>query len=800
MPLRANLRFLDAPGEVAALLRDHDWTGSPLGPPSGWPQSLRSVASLMLRSKFPMFVAWGPSLGFLYNDSYAQILGAKHPDAIGRPFREIWAEIWADISGLVERAMAGEATYMEDLPLTILRNGFEEAAWFTFSYSPVVDEQGDVAGMVCTCSETTSNVLAERLRTAENQRLNALFAQAPGLAAVTRGRDHVYELANPAYFAFVGRREILGLSVREALPELDQRFIDQLTRVYDTGEPYIGRRIPVGLQRGAQLEDRFVDFVFQPIVDEAGRVDGIFIQGTDITDQVRAEDELRASEVRFRIMTDAMPQMVWSTRPDGHHDYFNRQWYDYTGLPEGTTDGEKWADVFHPEDQPEAWARWRHSLATGDDYEVHYRLRHRSGEYRWVLGRALPVRDERGAIRRWLGTCTDIHAQYMAQEALQRSERALRDAGRRKDEFLAMLAHELRNPLAPISTAAQLLMLDADAGRVRSASEVITRQVRHMTSLVDDLLDVSRVTRGLVQLELDDVDLKETLVGAVEQVRPLIDARRQSLRTRMTAAPTWVRGDRTRLTQVFANILNNAAKYTPEAGELQVELDVEGARVAVRISDNGQGIEPALLPQIFELFTQAERTPDRAQGGLGIGLALVRSLVDLHGGTIRAESPGSGRGATFTVHLPRSMAALPEPAAESVAGFHGSGRLDIVVVDDNVDAARTLQGLLQALGHGVRVYHRALDALQAICAQPPDIAFLDIGLPDITGHELARRIRAQLGPRACVLSALSGYGQPQDLAASREAGLDHHLVKPLDYAALREVLEEAAARAQARDG
>jgi len=928
---RANLRFLDAPGEVAALMRDNDWRNSPLGPPEGWPQSLRSVASLLLRSKFPMFVAWGPSLGFLYNDPYAEILGTKHPAAIGRPFQEIWSEIWDDIGPLVHRAMAGEASYMENLPLTMRRKGYEERTWFTFSYSPVVDEQGDVAGMYCACTETTATVIAERMRLSQMQRLRSLFEQAPGLFAVTRGRDHVYELANPAYLEFVGRQGIIGQTVREALPELDQKFIDQLTNVFDTRTPYIGRRIPVGLQRGSngEMEDRIVDFVFQPIVDDDGRVDGIFIQGSDITEQavaereaqierlrldavieslpsgviladrkgaitrvnaanraiwgmhaasediahyverqgwwadgserhgqpvqpddwalaralrgevvtgdvveiqpmgdvlkrtlllqampirredgelagavvaqtdisdrVTAEAELRASEARFRTITNAMPQMVWSALPDGYHDYFNRQWYDYTGLPEGETDGSRWADVFHPEDQPKAWSRWRRSLATGEDYEIQYRLRHHSGEYRWVLGRAVPVRDERGAIIRWLGTCTDIHEQRMAQDALERSERALREADRRKDEFLAMLAHELRNPLAPISTASQLLMLGSDPGRVRAAGEVIARQVRHMTELVDDLLDVSRVTRGLVHLDMEDVNLKEVINSAIEQVRPLIDLRSHALRTRLPAVPLWVRGDRTRLTQIFTNLLNNAAKYTPESGELDLDAEVTGSRVTVHVRDSGQGIEPALLPQIFELFTQAERSPDRTQGGLGIGLALVRSLVTLHGGSITAESAGKHQGARFTVGLP--MVAPPSATRETGAPTNGTQArvLDVVVVDDNVDAAGMLQILLEALGHRVRVFHLALEALDAIVAEPPDVAFLDIGLPDITGYELAREIRARLGERSGVLAALSGYGQPQDYDASRAAGLDYHLVKPLDHIGLMEVLADVAA-------
>jgi PAS domain S-box-containing protein len=929
MPTRNNLRFLDAPGEAAALMRGLDWNESPLGPPQGWPQSLRSVVSLLLRSKFPMFVAWGPSLGFLYNDPYAEILGRKHPSAMGRRFEDIWFEIWDDVGPLAKRALAGEASYLENLPLTMQRKGFEEPTWFTFSYSPVVDEHGDVAGMYCVCTETTETVVAEESRRAQMQRLRSLFEPAPGLFAVTRGREHDYEITNPAYLEFVGRQGILGLSVREALPELDQKFIDQLDEVFDSGVPYIGRRIPVGLRRGTQgeMEERIVDFVFQPFVGDNGKVDGIFIQGTDITEQavaerdaqterrrldavieslpsgvilvdrkgaimrvnaanraiwgehpmsagvaeydawrgtwadgsarhgqpvlpedwalaralrgevvtgdvvkirpfgkgprrtllmqampirledgelagavvaqtdisdrMRAEAELRASEARFRTITDAMPQMVWSALPDGYHDYFNRQWYDYTGLPQGETDGERWADVFHRDDQPLAWARWRHSLETGEDYEIQYRLRHHTGEYRWVLGRAVPVRSERGAIIRWLGTCTDIHEQRLAQDSLQRSERALREADRRKDEFLAMLAHELRNPLAPISTASNLLLMSpSDPALVHAVGGVIARQVRHMTELVDDLLDVSRVTRGLVQLEMEAVNLKDVISSAIEQARPLIDSRRHALRTRLPASALWVSGDRTRLTQIFTNLLNNAAKYTPEGGELDLDAEATDTDVAVHIRDSGQGIEPGLLPRIFDLFTQGERSPDRSQGGLGIGLALVNSLVALHGGDITAKSEGNNLGATFTVRL----SLIEPPVAGSLPGAASGAKprsslLDVVVVDDNVDAAVTLQILMQALGHQVRVFHRAQDALDAIVQRPPDVAFLDIGLPDMTGYELAREIRARLGDAAVLLAALSGYGQPQDFAASRAAGLDHHLVKPIDHTRLLDVLE-----------
>ena len=524
-----------------------------------------------------------------------------------------------------------------------------------------------------------------------------------------------------------------------------------------------------------------------PVRDPDGRIAGAVVAQMDITERVRAEAELRASEAKLRTITDAMPQMVWSTRPDGFHDYFNRQWYAFTGMTEGATDGEAWSGMFHPQDQPRAWERWRHSLATGQTYEIEYRLRHHSGQYRWVLGRALPVRDAAGRIVRWMGTCTDIHEWKLAQEALQRSEESLRQADRRKDEFLAMLAHELRNPLAPIATAAQLLRVSLnDAQRVTKASAIISRQVQHMTEIVNDLLDVSRVTRGLVQLELETFDLKDAVRAAVEQVRPLVESRDHALSTRLGAAPLWIRGDRTRCIQMVANLLGNAAKYTPPGGRIALEAHASGdGYVRLQVQDNGDGIDAQLLPHVFDLFTQAERNPDRSQGGLGIGLALVKTLTQMHGGRISAHSAGRGQGSAFTLELP--AAAAPPSSHTGVDTPHaagGNGGMRIALVDDNTDAAQALAALLQAYGHRVSVFGRASELLLAGIDPPPQVCILDIGLPDMSGHELARQLRQRPELAGCKLYALTGYGQERDREASREAGFDEHFVKPVDPAVL----------------
>jgi PAS domain S-box-containing protein len=524
-----------------------------------------------------------------------------------------------------------------------------------------------------------------------------------------------------------------------------------------------------------------------PIRDSSQHIVGGIVAQMDITGQVRAEAALRESEARFRTIANAMPQMVWSTLPDGYHDYYNQQWYDYIGMPEGSTDGKGWNGILHPEDQPIAWDRWQHSLQTGEVYEIQYRLRHHSGQYRWVLGRALPVRDDAGRITRWMGTCTDIHDQKLAEEEL-------RESGQRKDDFLAMLAHELRNPLAPIHAAAELLTLAGyDEKRARQASEIITRQVDHMTDLINDLLDVSRVTRGLVILDQEIVDLQGVITGALEQARPLIETKQHKLWVRTAFGSAHVKGDKTRLVQIIANLLTNAAKYTPQGGQIELVLDIKSTKAEIRISDNGIGIEPTLLPHIFKLFTQGQRTPDRAQGGLGLGLSLVKSLTNLHGGQVIAHSEGLGKGSVFTLILPLSEKEdshqSDDNSSKQLLG-QKADPVSLMIVDDNLDAATSLASLLEAAGHEVIVCESGKTALEAVAKGAPQVFILDIGLPDMDGYEIAKRLRNNPFTATSVLIALTGYGQDHDRMRSKAAGFDHHFVKPIDTHQLATILSQ----------
>ena len=526
-----------------------------------------------------------------------------------------------------------------------------------------------------------------------------------------------------------------------------------------------------------------------PVCDAVEKVIGSVVAHIDITGLAKAQVALRESESKFHAITDAIPQMVWSTLPCGYHDYYNQGWYDFTGMEVGSTNGDGWNDLFHPDDQARAWKIWRHSLETGDPYEIQYRLRHHSGEYQWTLGRALPMRDDSGKITRWMGTCTNIHEQKLCEEKLK-------DADTKKDEFLAMLAHELRNPLAPICAAAEILSLGKiDEPLVKRTSEIILRQVKHMTSLVNDLLDVSRVRTGLIELKKTPQDIRRIVDGAIEQVNPIIRARRHHLMLHVPPQTAMVNGDKERLTQVVVNLLSNAAKYTNEGGNILLKIEVTDASVIFKIEDDGIGMATDLVGRVFELFTQAERTSDRSSGGLGLGLALVKSIVELHDGKVTCTSHGSGLGSQFSVCLPRLLeveTSIKHPENKRTE-ISIAKRLKILVVDDNVDAALMLSIFLKQGGHEVFVEHQSSRSLELARIEMPDVCILDIGIHGMDGNELAQRLRIQPETKNAVLVAITGYGQEHDRQKSFASGFDHHMVKPADLTRLSEVLASVGA-------
>jgi signal transduction histidine kinase/ActR/RegA family two-component response regulator len=605
---------------------------------------------------------------------------------------------------------------------------------------------------------------------------------------------------NEAFLRASGRRreELVGISLFEAFPKNpddpadsgESALRNSLARVVATGQvdtlPAQRYPIRVHLPNGdICFEERFWDAVSTPIFDADGRLSCISHSTADVTERVRSAAAIRQSEGRFRALSTATADIIYRMSAD----WTEMRQLDGRGFLKDTADPRRlWLDEYIPaEDQPRVHEAVAEAIRNKSIFELEHRVRRMDGSDGWTLSRAVPMLDADGVIYEWIGAASDITERKMAEEKL-------RELDRRKDEFLAMLAHELRNPLAPIGAAADLLQrARLHEGLVRSTSEIIGRQVRHMTALIDDLLDVSRVTRGLVALDTAALDVAHIAAEAVEQVAPLIQSRRQQLVQRLPPAPPLVCGDAKRLVQVLANLLNNAAKYTQEGGELHLEVEADDTEVRIAVHDNGIGMAPELVARAFDLFAQAERSVDRASGGLGLGLALVKHLVELHGGTIRCESAGLGQGSRFVVSLPRlsASAACAQPDGDGEAAQPDA--LRILVVDDNEDAADTLAMLLEAAGHEVLVEHGSRPALERARAGgkegAPHVCLLDIGLPDMDGAELARRLRAQPETANALLVAVTGYGQDSDRARTRDAGFDHHLVKPIDLEKLHAILD-----------
>jgi signal transduction histidine kinase len=427
------------------------------------------------------------------------------------------------------------------------------------------------------------------------------------------------------------------------------------------------------------------------------------------------------------------------------------------------------------------------SLASGDTYEADYRILQPDGSVRWVTARGKAEHDSTGRAVRMPGVLVDITERKLLEEAL-------RDADRRKDEFLATLAHELRNPLAPIRTSLELLKMPRiDATTLERTRAMMERQVHQLVRLVDDLLDVSRVMRGKIELRKEKVEVAAVIARAIETVQPLIEVQGHRLELSISSESLPVHADQVRLAQIVANLLTNAAKYTPAKGHIRISATRrENGYVELTVGDDGIGIEAQMLPHIFELFMQVDHTSTKAQGGLGIGLTLAKNLAEMHGGTLEARSAGLGKGSEFTLRLALMASdddAVGERGAEEPPRELTSAGHRLLVVDDNEDAAESLAELLRFRGHEVRVAHDGASALDVARNYLPRVVFLDIGMPTMDGFEVARRLRQLPGLEGTVLAAMTGWGQREDRRRTAEAGFDHHFVKPPEPATLDTLLD-----------
>jgi PAS domain S-box-containing protein len=514
----------------------------------------------------------------------------------------------------------------------------------------------------------------------------------------------------------------------------------------------------------------------------------------------RASDQallLRDREEHYRTLSEALPHLVFTCGADGECDFLSKQWREYTGLNAdlaATTQNLAWLDAVHPDDCEEIRSTWLKAVRTDNDYRHELRIRRHDGAYRWFDVRIVAMRDPRGGVNKWFGSCTDIHAQRESneeREQLLASEQAARqtaeEANRAKDRFLAMLSHELRTPLTPVLAGTRLLeQIPGLPEAARAGVLMIRRNIELEARLIDDLLDLTRVANGKLSLTLDTVDVHEVIDAVLELFHSEIQIKQQDVHVELDARHHYVRGDRARLQQMFWNLVRNAAKFTPDGGHIFVRTRDERMHVVIEVEDTGIGIAPEQIGKLFHAFEQGSHNMTRQFGGLGLGLAVTKALTEAHGGTVAAKSPGTHCGATFTIVLPTatpvSSAALPADSS----GPHRAGALDILLIEDHEDTAEVMSQLIRGLGHDVAVATSVAGAIALTAAQVFDLVVSDIGLPDGSGIDFIRAFRLASAAPAI---ALTGFGTDDDVRRSLDAGFTAHLTKPVNFEQLERLIE-----------
>jgi PAS domain S-box-containing protein len=787
---------------MGELIRSKNWDSSAIGSPDQWPESLRTTVSLLLHSQFPMFIWWGKDLTTIYNDSYRVIAGEKHPQLLGKSGRDGWTEIWSDLGPLVENVFSGNSTWSEDLPLNIKRHGFIENTYFTFSYSPVLDDSGAVAGLFCACIETTEKVVARKKLEVSESRFRRMIEHATVAIALTSGREMIFQSINAPMLQLIDRdRDVVGNPLLQVLPELkeqpvleilyrvhdereifrateeptkllldgklqlryhniayipliqqggetdilhiaidvtaqvearrkveeseanmrntilqapvamcilrgpsfiveiandfmfelwgkqrsdmlhkpifeglteakNQGFEAMLGSVYKTGETIKAFGVPVTLPRNGKTENVFIDFVYHAYREPDGTISGVIAVATDVTEQVMSRQKIESSEARFRLLADAMPQMIWTGDANGYMHYYNQAVFDYSGLDITELQNGGWADIVHPEEREQSNSMWLHSIQTGEDYIFQHRLRNNSADYRWQLSRAVPQRDTSGNINLWIGTSTDIHEQKLFEADLDRKvkertatleilNKELQRSNAQLEEFAHAASHDLKEPIRKIRFFTDRLKaqlkekLGADDehifGRVEQASQ-------RMNALIDDLLLYSHVSQK--PHEKEPIDLNEKIKKVLEDLE--LEIQKKNAVIRIEKLPV-VKGYRRQLQQLFQNLLSNALKYSRSEVTPQIECNasiVHGNEAGfpddllyhrITVSDNGIGFEQEQAEKIFQMF---QRLHGKGQyEGTGVGLSIARKVAENHNGKLTAHSE-KGKGATFNVYLP----------------------------------------------------------------------------------------------------------------------------------------------------
>lgn len=892
-----------------ALCHEFDWSKTVLGPASGWSQSLRTAAALILASPFPNILLWGQQLIQVYNDAYQQIMGSKHPLGLGQPTQACWPEVWHINEPMYQAVWTGKSLSLANRLFAINRSGSMQDAWFTLAYSPVLDDNGQIGGILVTVFETTDQVIEKERREQaladldQSEQRFALLVGATSEIVYTMSADwrHMEQLIGKDYLK--STMKLNGRWMEEYIPEAERQ------RVWTIIDEAIKEKITFEAEHQVFLNDGSIGWVFSraiPILDKAGNICQWIGAASDIT-------ERKASDRRLRIATEAAQMATWEWDLARNQVFWNEQHFRLFGLEpqNGAVSPELFFEHVHPLDRDRIGQELRLAMANDVEYNLEFRALRQDSSERWMNGYGRVMEKAAGKPVTMSGVMFDITARRQIEKQLhqiqerqtailesatdyailtldmelrvkdwnagaermlgysegeilgqsgeilfvpedraegaaeherkmavhhgravnehwhlrkdgsrfygsgitsplldeagnvmgllkvmrdltiqRQAEDATKEADKRKDQFLAMLAHELRNPISTVQNAISILKIThaADSG----ASQVVgimDKQTSHLVRMIDDLLDVSRVTQGKIELKLQRLDIGLLIESIVQAIQPQFDARKKQLHISALANDLFVEGDATRLSQVVTNLLTNSLRYTGDDGQAWVDLASENGQALITVKDNGIGLSTEQQTSVFELFVQGDNSLARSQGGLGIGLTLVRQLVGMHGGQVQAKSPGMGQGSEFRVHLPLHALSVKQLAADEARVDAKQSALHLLLIDDMQELATMTAMLLKLRGYQVDVRLSGRAGIEAIESLKPAVVLCDIGMPELNGYQTAQLIRQQEWGKKVILIALSGYGQEEDKQQAKQAGFDAHLTKPVNMQELEDLIQ-----------
>jgi len=727
-----------------------------------------------------------------YLNKVAEALtGWWQPDALGQPLENVFRIVneatgqpveSPSIRALREGVVVGLANY------TVLIQKDGSRCPIDDSAAPIRDEDGNVSGCVLIFRNVTARRDVERDKTSQllTARLLAAIVESSNDAIISKSLDGIIQSWN------AGAERVFGFTSEEAVGQhislvIPPERIGEEDRIIASLKA--GQRVEhfETVRRGRDGRHIHVSLTISPIRDDSGKVVGASKIVRDITERKLAEAERQ----KFVTLVENSTDFIGMCDLNGIPFFVNQAGLEMAGLDSIEQAARTPVpDFFFPEDQERIMNEFFPSVMENGHGEIEVRFRHfKTGEARWMAYKLLTLTDVDGNPTGFATVSQDVTERKQLADGLMRLAADLSEVDRRKNEFIATLAHELRNPLAPVSNMLEVLKhAEGDRETLRRARDTMERQLGQIVRLVDDLLDLNRISRDRLELRPSDVELSSLIHQAVEVAGPLLDAAGHELRLDLPEEPIYLHADPARLAQVFGNLLNNSCRYTRPGGSIQVSAKLLDNQVLVTVKDNGVGIPKNKLKSIFDMFTQVYRGTETSQGGLGIGLTLVKRLVEMHDGSVEARSAGEDQGSEFLVRLPVLSEAQKPSAVRSITAAEPAATHRILIVDDNRDNAESLALLLGITGNETYIARDGIEAIEAAAEHRPEVVLLDIGLPKLSGHDVCRRIRAESWGKDIVIIALTGWGQEEDRRKSQEAGFDGHLVKPVDYDELLELL------------